>query len=91
MGVDMATYPELLAHSLLPEEISTHIGADSLSYLSYAGLMRAVGQETAGFCGACFTGKYPVQIDPIQKSAFEQKYDDLPGHDDICLSLETGS
>jgi amidophosphoribosyltransferase len=75
MGVDMATYSELLAHCLLPEEISAHMGADSLFYLSYAGLIRAVGQESHGFCGACFTGKYPVRVDAIQKSAFEPKHD----------------
>jgi amidophosphoribosyltransferase len=41
MGVDMATYPELIAHRLSVEEICAHLGADSLAYLSLEGLNRA--------------------------------------------------
>ncbi len=60
MGVDMATYPELIAHRMSVPEIEAHIGADSLHYLSYEGLLRATGRDPHAFCGACFTGKYPL-------------------------------
>lgn len=60
MGVDMATYPELIAHRKSVPEIRDHIEADSLSYLSYEGLLRATGRDPNTFCGACFTGKYPI-------------------------------
>ena len=60
MGVDMATYPELIAHRMTTDEIAAHIGVDSLHYLSYAGLVRATGRDPNGFCGACFTGQYPI-------------------------------
>ncbi len=39
------------------------LGADSLRYLSLAGLRRAMGQPDGnGFCFACFTGSYPVDV-----------------------------
>jgi amidophosphoribosyltransferase len=63
--VDMATYKQLIAHKLDIEGIRQRIGADSLDYLSLAGLETAVrdaiGQET-GHCNACFSGKYPINI-----------------------------
>ena len=40
------------------------IGADSLKYLSKAGLFRAV-KNVNGFCMACFDGDYPVPV-PVQ-------------------------
>jgi amidophosphoribosyltransferase len=65
MGVDMATYKQLIAHKLDVEGIRQRIGADSLDYLSLAGLETAVrdaiGQNT-GHCNACFSGKYPINI-----------------------------
>ena len=60
MGVDMATYPELIAHRMTEDEIAAHIDVDSLKYLSYAGLLRATGRDPQSFCGACFTGAYPI-------------------------------
>jgi amidophosphoribosyltransferase len=60
MGVDMATYPELIAHRMSVPEIQRYIGADSLAYLSYEGLVRATGRDPNSFCGACFTGNYPI-------------------------------
>jgi amidophosphoribosyltransferase len=41
------------------EEIRRYIRADSLGYLSMAGMLAAVGKE-AGFCHACFSMEYPV-------------------------------
>ncbi|HLA43567.1 MAG TPA: phosphoribosyltransferase family protein, partial [Aggregatilineales bacterium] len=65
MGVDMATYKELIAHKLNIEEIREHIGADSLDYLSLPGMLSAI-REAVGFensyCTACFSGKYPLHI-----------------------------
>jgi amidophosphoribosyltransferase len=65
MGVDMATYRELIAHHLEIPEICQRIGADSLDYLSLPGMLDAI-QETVGFhntyCTACFSGQYPINI-----------------------------
>lgn len=72
MGVDMATYRQLIAHRMDLEGIRQEIGADSLDYLSLPGLIKAV-QETAqgrtGHCTACFSGQYPV---PIPAWLFEE-------------------
>ncbi len=65
MGVDMATYKELIAHNLDIQSIGEHIGADSLDYLSLPGMLDAISQ-TIGFqntyCTACFSGDYPIKI-----------------------------
>ena len=62
MGVDMATYKQLIAHNKTLEEIRQHIGADSLAYLSLEGLELAIGSHDTGHCFACFSGEYPVRI-----------------------------
>lgn len=61
MGVDMATYDELIAHRLSVEEIRRKIGADSLGYLSLEGLIRASQRSMSDFCVACFNGEYPFE------------------------------
>ena len=64
MGIDIATRSELIASGRTVEEVEQLIGADSLKYLSKAGLFRAVKNVT-GFCMACFDGDYPVPV-PVQ-------------------------
>ena len=45
--------------------------ADSLAYLSLEGMMQAIGSQT-GYCNACFTGMYPMEINPgSTKTGFE--------------------
>lgn len=71
MGVDMGSFDDLIAHQRTVEEICNFVGADSLTYLSLDGMMRAVGR-TEGYCQACFTGKYPVPVDLMSvKTGFE--------------------
>ncbi len=72
MGVDMGTYDDLIAHKRTVEEICQYVGADSLHYLSLDGMMRAIGREE-GYCQACFTGKYPLEVNPMYaKTGFEK-------------------
>ena len=61
-GVDMGARRDLLAANRTIPEIRARTGADTLGYLSMEGLMRAVGLGDQGFCGACFTGNYPVPV-----------------------------
>ncbi len=78
MGVDMGTYEELIAHTMSVPEICAQIGADSLVYLSLEGMMRAIGR-TDGYCNACFTGRYPVDVWPGgTKTGFEGAITDVP-------------
>ena len=63
MGIDIASRGELIAAQRSEAEICAVIGADSLQYLSIAGLKRAVQvQDREGFCFACFDGDYPLQV-----------------------------
>lgn len=72
MGVDMGAYEDLIAHKLSIEEIQKHIGSDTLHFLSLSGMMQAVGKLT-GYCTACFTGRYPIEIEPgFKKMDFEK-------------------
>ncbi|MCJ7431862.1 MAG: amidophosphoribosyltransferase, partial [Anaerolineales bacterium] len=72
MGVDMGKYDELIAHKRSVDEIGQFVGADSLYYLSLDGMMRAVGRQD-GFCQACFTGRYPIQVNiDTVKTGFEK-------------------
>jgi amidophosphoribosyltransferase len=64
-GVDMASKSELIANYKSIEEIKSHIGADSLGYLSIENTMKATGQNEDSLCNACFTGAYPTSV-PLQ-------------------------
>ena len=55
-GIDTAARKELAASSLSVEEIRQKISADSLAYISEAGLAKAIG--LASTCLACFNGNY---------------------------------
>lgn len=67
-GIDTPSETELIAAGREPEEVRQFIGADTLHYLSLAGLIRAVGDwlvdvgQPAAHCAACFTGCYPVPV-----------------------------
>lgn len=73
LGVDMATYPELIAHRMTIDEICAHLGADSLAYLSLDGLIRSTSQPADSFCKGCFIGKYPVDVELVDKEVFEAR------------------
>jgi len=71
MGVDMGRREDLIAYQRSVDEIRRIVDADSLTYLSLEGLMRAVGR-TEGYCQACFTGRYPIEVDvETTKTGFE--------------------
>jgi amidophosphoribosyltransferase len=61
-GIDFATRAELIAGHLSPEEICTSIGADSLGYVSLAGLIEATTIPASRLCRACFDGQYPIPV-----------------------------
>jgi len=72
MGVDMGRHEDLIAYKRSVDEIREFVGADSLHYLSVDGMMRAL-ERTDGFCQACFTGQYPIQVDLSNvKTGFER-------------------
>lgn len=66
-GVDTPKKSQLIAAVQSVEEIRHFINADSLSYLSLEGMMKAVGGEKRGFCAACFSGRYPTDLYGLDK------------------------
>jgi amidophosphoribosyltransferase len=65
-GMDFPSKKELIANEYKTEkEIGKAIGVDSLHYLSVEMLMDSVPQdEEISYCTACFTGNYPIELDP---------------------------
>ncbi len=61
-GIDTPDKEQLVASKHSVEEIRQLIGADSLGYLSLAGLSKAV--PGGGYCRACLTGDYPERLSP---------------------------
>jgi amidophosphoribosyltransferase len=56
------------------DQIRDFLGADSLGYLSLEGMIAATHLPTAGFCAACYTGKYPTKLDDeTNKYGIEQR------------------
>jgi amidophosphoribosyltransferase len=71
-GMDTGTRGELLAANLDLEEIRAYLNVDSLAYLSLDRLVDATGARGAGFCTACLTGDYPVEVPvSLHKSVLE--------------------
>ena len=62
-GMDFPTREELIANKKSIDEIREHLGVDSLGYLSLEALLSSVPDEGRGYCHACFSGEYPVDIE----------------------------
>jgi amidophosphoribosyltransferase len=61
-GIDTGERSELIARNLGTEQIRVELDVDSLAYLELDRLVAATGAGGAGFCDACFTGDYPVEV-----------------------------
>ncbi len=61
------------------EEMRTHLGVDSLKFISIDGLYRAVGEaggrdnKSPAYCDACFSGEYPVAPSDMIEQGFQAK------------------
>jgi amidophosphoribosyltransferase len=74
-GIDFASRAELIANGATIDEISQAIGADSLAYISEAGMIGATQQPRERLCTACFTGQYPITLpgaDKLGKNLLER-------------------
>jgi amidophosphoribosyltransferase len=61
-GVDTPDRDQLIASHMSVIEICEAIGADSLGYLSHAGMLESIGLDPAATCSACWTGHYPTLV-----------------------------
>jgi amidophosphoribosyltransferase len=70
-GIDTPTRGELIAAHQDIEEIRRFVEADSLAYLSLAGMLASVSGPPDSYCTACWTGDYRVPISPVDKRQAE--------------------
>ena len=67
-GIDTSSRGQLIAAALSVEEIRARLGADSLGYLSQAGLVEALELPAQVLCMACLDGQYPTRV-PTEEEA----------------------
>ncbi len=61
-GIATPDRGDLLAANQSIDEITRHLAADSVGYLSLEGLVASIGEPGEGFCSACATGIYPTPV-----------------------------
>ncbi|HBR31814.1 MAG TPA: amidophosphoribosyltransferase, partial [Clostridiales bacterium] len=73
-GTDINSQEHLIAYKHSVEEIADMIGVDSLKFLSIESVKKLAENGDNGFCTACFSGMYPVEIPKNDyKSIYERK------------------
>ena len=73
-GIDIQHADELIAHNSSVDEICTHLGADSLAYLSVPALLEATKLPAKQLCTGCLTMNYPIPVQlEMDKLVFEEK------------------
>jgi amidophosphoribosyltransferase len=75
-GIDMKDRKELVAWNRSEEEVARLIGADSLHYLSIAGLVESIGFTDDKLCLGCLTGRYPVDV-PEERRRFQRSLEEF--------------
>lgn len=61
-GINTPKQSELLAARMTVPEMCEYVGATSLHFLSFDGMIKATGYSADNFTNSCFTGEYPVSI-----------------------------
>ncbi len=73
-GIDFPDPEKLIANQMSMEDICKYLGVDSLGYLDVEGMVKATGKPLNTFCLACFTGDYPLPVDPaLDKFIMEKR------------------
>jgi amidophosphoribosyltransferase len=75
-GIDMKERKELVASGRTEEEIAKVIGAESVHYLSMAGLVSSIGLPQDGLCLGCLTGRYPLDV-PEERRRFQKSLEEF--------------
>ncbi|MBO5561623.1 MAG: amidophosphoribosyltransferase [Firmicutes bacterium] len=70
-GTDVPSGDQLIANRMSIEETAKYIDADSLEYLSLENLKKIAPNSSCGFCAACFTGEYAVDVEHLIKQTKE--------------------
>ncbi|MCL5784280.1 MAG: amidophosphoribosyltransferase [Patescibacteria group bacterium] len=72
-GIDTPKQKDLIAAEKNIKQIAQELGVDSLHYLSYQGLIKAIGLPENLLCTALFNGNYPVDIGERRKEIVYEK------------------
>lgn len=73
-GTDIPERSQLIAHGRTVEEMRQIIGVDSLGFLSLEATRKIAVGCKLGFCDACFSGEYPVEVpEEAEKNMFESE------------------
>jgi len=89
-GIDTGDREELLAYRLDVDQIRVDLDVDTLAFLDLDRLVVATGAAGAGFCDACFTGDYPVEVPvTLRKHVLEQN--EQPFEDEIVQPVLDGT
>jgi len=86
-GVDTPERSKLLAGRMDLAAMQTFIRADSLAFVSFDGLYRAVGlkgrdNDSPQYCDACFSGEYPTTLTDLTAKTIGEAQLSLPVNED---------
>jgi len=82
-GINTPNQADLIATRMTTAEICKFIGADSLSFLSLTGMVRATGIPKRQLSMSCFDGAYPISLGDKAKTVIDLKTN---SHNDKSLS-----
>src|SRR5256714_669254 len=77
-GVDTPNKSDLIAAQMSVEDVRDFIGADSLGYLSLAGMLKATGLKPESACVACWTGRHPTRLTREAETPFAREHEPVP-------------
>jgi amidophosphoribosyltransferase len=66
-GIDFPTREELIANKYSMEEVKKYLDCDSVGYLSLEGMLKCVSYPKESYCTACWSGKYPIPFEGVDK------------------------
>jgi amidophosphoribosyltransferase len=61
-GINTPKQSELSSAYMTDAEMRDYVGATSLHFLSFEGMIKATGLPVSNFTTSCFTGEYPISI-----------------------------
>lgn len=72
-GIATPSQTELIGAHKTPAEIAAQIGADGVYYLSFQGMLDAIGLSKANLMTSAFDGDYPIDIGENRNKLFSYK------------------
>lgn len=72
-GINTPDPSELIASYMSVDEIREYIGAATLGYLSYEGVVQATGHPRSKLNMSCFDGQYPIDIGERAKALMQKR------------------